>query len=791
MAVESTTASPLSDLTDEATPLIDIDDLVPHDDEEDSEDDIDPRTPKERQDAGTAMENLISYAGDINLARYLDDIELSAIGMQVVREYNIDKQSRSEWEEKAMKAMKFATQDPQPKQYPWPGASSMIFPLITEAALDFGARTMPAIIQGKSIVKGVVWGSDRGTPTTADGQPDGQPIMGANGQPIWLIPPGAKRARADRIGEHMSWQLLREMPEWQPQTDTLIHQIPIIGGAVRKTFYDPIEGRSKSLFVSLLNIVWNYHATSFDGAARHTEKLLLYPHEIIEYERMGATDDEDGMFLHVNYGPGGGDASGETFNGETIGSSDMDDEDAPHLFIEQHRRIDMDGDGYPEPYIVTVHLRSSKVVRIIARFDEDCIKAGKDGATIISVEPDSLYTLYPFLPSFDGGSYPTGFGHLLRPLNEAINTTLNQSFDAGHLQNAGGGFISDQLGIPSGQTLFQVGKYTRVTAKGQAIRDAVMPLPFQGPSPVLFQILGFIVNSAQKIAGLGSVLTGDAAIANAPPTTVLALIEQGMKTYTSICQRVFIALESELNKLYKLNKRHVKTKAEYQSGEDWKEISADDYRLGSGVSPVADPKATTDMQKLVRSQVIMTTANDPLVNRKEALTRMYEAAGVERIDDLFSPPDPTAAQLAMAKGQAEIGAIRAKELRDQSQAFLNMALAKKNASSGQEAFIEQQLKFMRLNIESINAQVRAASVDHAFHQTGLQDAQHHSRLAHERTASQAEMDQEARLQAADHAHQLGIAALASAPQPADGPTGDFPVPPDDGAPSADQTAGAQ
>jgi hypothetical protein len=31
------------------------------------------------------------------------------------------------------------------------------------------------------------------------------------------------------------------------------------------------------------------------------------------------------------------------------------DRDKPHEFLEQHRYWDLDEDGYPEPYIVTVH----------------------------------------------------------------------------------------------------------------------------------------------------------------------------------------------------------------------------------------------------------------------------------------------------------------------------------------------------------------------------------------------------------------------------------------------------
>ena len=76
------------------------------------------------------------------------------------------------------------------------------------------------------MVKGVVWGTDKGTPATEDGKPDGKPKMHPDGTPVWLSAPGDKRKRADRIGEHMSWQLLEEMKEWEPQTDTLLHANP-------------------------------------------------------------------------------------------------------------------------------------------------------------------------------------------------------------------------------------------------------------------------------------------------------------------------------------------------------------------------------------------------------------------------------------------------------------------------------------------------------------------------------------------------------------------------------------
>lgn len=728
MAIESSTTSALAEVAP------DLDDREPTAEGEEEQALVDPHVPAAKTTAKTLKAALVEQIDDINLARYIDQDELDRIGDLVVREYRIDALSRSEWADKSKKAMKFATQEAKTKSFPWPKASNIIFPLIAQASLDFAARTYPAIVQNRNVVKGVVWGSDDGTPMTDGGKPDGQPRMlpsaVPNGppQPVWLVAPGEKRKRADRIGEHMSWQLLVEMPEWEPQTDSLLHQIPIVGGAARKTFRDPVKNRNCSLFVSLMNLVWNYKAPSFEAAPRHTEKVLLYPNEITEMERLvGAGDDPDGegMFLPLQYGPGGNtDGDGFDFN-EDESSGDQGDDDAPHLFIEQHRRLDLDDDGYEEPYIVTVHLRSGKTVRIKARYDADGIKASKSGRTIYSIEPVEHYTLYPFFPSLDGGSYPMGFGHILQPLNRAINTTLNQMFDAGTLQNSGGGFISDQLGLPSGQSLFSVGKYTRVTSKGQSIRDSVFPIPFQGPSPVLFQLLGVLLTAGKDLAGIGNILAGDAAMANAPPTTILALIEQGMKLYTAITKRVYRAEKSELEKLYRLNRLHIKDKANYQIGDESREITAEDYRLGGGVEPIADPTMTTDMQKLGRAQIGMQFKDDPLINQVEIRRRLFEAASMDRIDDLFAkpmPPDPAMLamqQMEMALKQAELGKTRAEELKNQTQAFLNMALARKNASAQEEAFIEAQLSYLRLKIEAVNATTRAAQVDHAHHDTNV------------------------------------------------------------------------
>ena len=739
------------------------------------EEEVEDRPVKERPAAGSLKQALIDQIDDCNLARYIEQSELDRIGVLCHREYEIDDQSRTEWVEAAEKAMKLAKMVTEQKQYPWPGASNVIIPLMAYAALGFNARAYGAIIRGRKVVKGATWGPDRGLPVTDTGEPDGTPkqVMGKNGQmgPAWIIEPGAKRKKADKIGEFVSWQLLDEMIEWEPQLDQKLMEMPITGGFARKTYWDPPCERPASPAVGLANLVWNYHAPSFETAPRHSEKVMKYPSEITELEREG-DEGEGGAFLEIVYGTGAGGAEGESYGfDKEVQSGSTEDDDAPQMFIEQHRRLDLDDDDYAEPYTVTFHLGTRKVVRIVARYDEDGIKASDDDDTILRIEPDEIYTLFPFLPSMDGSSHPTGFGHLLSHLIHALNSSVNQMLDAGHLQNAGGGFISNRLGAPSGQINFQVGSFKRVDSGGQNIRDAVFPIPFPGPSPVLKELFGLLLAMAKEVASIQEILAGDARLASASPTTILALIEQGMTLYTSIHKRIYRSLKREVNKIWKLDQRYIKEPKEYPIGDEVFQMKPEDFKTKGGVEPVTDPTMLTDMQMLGRAEALMVIKDDPLVNRQEVLTRYCEAMRVDHIDDLFVPPDPTIAQMAMAKAQAELGRERAAELKDQTQAFLNMALAKKNSTAGQEAWIEAQLDFLRLHIEALNTQVQAAGVDAKMHGIHMDAVQ----------------------QEAERAARTAEAGAQGAPppptaEPAPGPPGPFPVPPN--APIAPAAGGA-
>lgn len=660
------------------------------------------REPKEGPDA-EGVDLLLKWVDDPNIARYIDQSTLDEIGTLVVREFNIDEESRHEWKEQAEQALDFVMQKQEPKEYPWPGSSNILFPLMTSAAFQFSARAYPALIPDRNVVKGVVIGDDDGQLATQTGENTGAPVMTPDSQPVYISQPGEKQDRADRVGQHMSWQVLEEMPEWEPETDVLLVQLAVAGGQVRKTYRDDVAGRNCSRRVDIFNIVWNDKAPSFEAAPRHTEIMEIYPSTIEEYER----DDE--YFLPIVYGY-------ET----NVDGVDPSDSEAPHRFLEQHRRYDLDGDGYAEPLAITVHEATQKVVRIVARYDEDGIKLNKAG-DVRKIEPIDSYTLYPFLPNPRGGSTPVGFSHLLRPINEAINTTINQMFDAEHLKIAGGGFIGTSLSVPAGPTRFQIGEYKPVNNKGQSIRDSVYALEFPGASPTLFQMLGFLVQAGKEISSIQDVLTGDAAHANTPPTTMLALIEQGLTLYTAIFKRVWRSMASEFEKLYRLNRKYIAEPQNFSVGDLQCQIEPDDYRLGGGVVPAADPKMVTNMQRLSRAMIGMQFKDDPYVDQVEIRRRLFEAASMENISKILleQPANADAmaaqAQSQMALEQAELGEKRSTETRNMAQAMLFVAQARSTAAGPELEWLEKQLTIMRLHIEALNTTVKAADVDVKMH----------------------------------------------------------------------------
>ena len=566
-------------------------------------------TPEEEMDENQErLGQLRAWIDMDNIAEDLSDEELGTLAAQCKLEYDIDVESRADWTKQIEDAIDLAKQVAEEKSYPWPKAANVKVPLVTVAAIQFNARSYPAIVQNP-LVRTKVNGFDMD---------------------------GSKHARANRVSKMMSWQLLEQMEEWEEETDKLLTVLPITGMAFRKTYFSSTLNRNVSELVLAQDLVFNYSAKSFDACPVKTQKIELYPHEIRERVL-------DGTFLDIEYGTNPG----------TDSDNDANNPHAPHLFLEQHRLWDLDGDDYPEPYVVTIHAPTGKVCRIVARYRWEGIKTNGNNE-VIRIEPEVFFTKYGFLPNPDGSAHDIGFGALLGPINESTNTVINQMLDAGHLQIVGGGFIGSGLRMKGGPIRMRLGEYVPINVPGGKIRENLVSIQHPGPNAILFQLLGMMIEMGREIASTKDVLQGSQQASNVPASTTLALIEQGLKVFNAIYKRVHRSVGQELKKIYRLNGQFMPPQVYIQfldSDKPTVVLLQDFQDKDMDVRPMSDPGMVTDMQLMARAELLLPFAPDPDFDGIKIKKRYLEAAGIPDIDELMAKPEERQQKMMMGMQQ--------------------------------------------------------------------------------------------------------------------------------------------
>jgi chaperonin GroES len=635
----------------------------------------------------------LAYA--TNIATLLGEEDLKTIGMHVVRDFDADLMSRSSWEKRTEASLKLALQVADNKNFPWPNASNVKFPLITIAALQYHARSYPVLIDSNLPVKCRVVGDDKD---------------------------GLRALRSTRVEQHMSYQILEEDEDWESEMDKVLITQPIVGCAFKKTYFDPILKHNVSENVLAKDFVVNYWTKSLETANRVTHVLQMSKNEI--YERVAR-----GLWLDVSEGRPQQSSSAAMGNGlqiaqdkaQGISPPESSDSSTPVEILEQHCHIDFDDDGYAEPYIVYVRRDNKKVARIVARYTKQDIEFNKDDV-VLSIKADQYFTKFPFIPSPDGGFYDLGFGVLLGPLNESINTILNQLVDAGTMANTAGGFLSRGIKLRGGNYTFNPMEWKHVDTTGDDLRKGIVPLPVREPSQVLFTLLNLLINYGERIGGAVDILTGQNPGQNTPAETTRTMAEQGMKIFNGIFKRTHRSLKQEFRKLYRLNQIFVTDTTEYVSNAQSKGIilSSDYEGPVTDVMPTADPSITSDSQRMQQAMGLAAreAAMPGLYNKYEVEQLILKAMKISNIEKILPdpkgpnaiPPMPNPklqiAEMNMKSKQAESElAMKMGLLKLMSEAELNQAKIKKLEAEAEAIKIGIATEGEKMRIQEINTSI--------------------------------------------------------------------------------------
>lgn len=557
------------------------------------------------------IETILEYADTgANLAEKLDDPERNYLAETIIEGFYTDKESRLEWETQYEDANKLAAQVCEQKSFPWPNAANVKYPLITLASIQFAARAYPSLINERDTVKGRVVGYS--TPE--------------------------KEQKAWRVGTYMTYQLHEEMEEWDDGMDKLLHIIPIVGTCFKKSYFDPSLGRNVSELVLPKDLVVNYYAKSLEHANRKTHILYFYKNEILERIRSDQWIDYD-LSQVTNQNDDDFRPTGDQVHGLDRPSND---EDSTRKIIEQHCWLDLDGDDYKEPYIATVDLDCRKLVRLIPRFNTDSIQYGSKDQ-ISKIKADEYFTKFGFIPDTESSVYDLGFGRLLGPLNETVNTTINQLLDAGTLSNLQGGFLGRGIRVKGGMAAFKPGEWKVINSTGDDIKKSIFPLPVKEPSNVLFQLLGMMVDIGQRVGSVSDMMTGESPGQNQPYSTTVRVLEEGMRVFSSIHKRTHRALKKEYKLLASLNFKYLEDQKYFTvlDTTESSQIGRMDFDPSSvDVIPASDPDVMSEALRLAKAEQLLQMGMSGMVNMQVAIKRALEAQNQPGIEELMQMPPP-------------------------------------------------------------------------------------------------------------------------------------------------------
>lgn len=550
-----------------------------------------------------------------HFANIVDEVDQSALSdavVDLIDKITKDKdarQKRDKLYEEGLRRTGLGDDAPGGAQFT--GANKVVHPMLVEACVDFSARFMKEIFPPGGPVKSKVLGQ---------------------------VDP-KKLDKARRKSEFMNWQTTEQMSEFRGELEQLSTQLPLGGGQYLKLMWSPQWRRPTAEFIAIDDIYLPFAATNFYSAERKTHVQYVTKSEYARRVKSGMYIDVDLGYAEV---PEFSKAS--QANNKIEGREDNSyNEDGLRTVFEIYTHLDF-GDG-PEPYILSIDKTSRKALSLYRNWEADDARR-KELDWIVE---------FPFVPW--RGAYPIGLTHMIGGLSGAATGALRALLDSAHIQNIP--TLLKLKGGPGGQTI-NVQPTEVVELEGGAMVDDVrklaMPLPFQGPSPTLFQLLGFLVD-----AGKGVVQTSFEKLSdqnpNAPVGTTLALIEQGMVVFSSIHSRLHNSMSRVFKILHRINSAYL-TEEDIEAWEAGLEIKPEDFDGPMDVIPVSDPAIFSEAQRFAQVQAVL--------QRSAVLPQMYDARKVEEMflrnlklspDDVLQPQpgqddvDPVSENVAATLGR--------------------------------------------------------------------------------------------------------------------------------------------
>ena len=563
-------------------------------------------------------EEIVVTEHQVNLAEVLDSSSLQTLASELVDAFEQDKESRKDWLDVFTKGLELLGIQTEEREEPFPGATGVHHPLLSEAVTQFQAQAYKELLPSGGPVKTRVMGNE---------SPEAM-------------------SQSQRVKEFMNYQITEVMQEYDPEMDSLLFYLPLAGSAFKKVYYDNLLGRATSRLVKAEDLVVAYETTDLETSPRFTHVISMTGNDLKKLQMNGTYRDvqigEAGVDLEYNEAK----EKIDELQGIEPPLTDYNE----YSVLELHVNLelpDIDNYGFAVPYIVTILEDSDEILSIRRNWEqEDELFRKKE-----------YFVHYKFLPGL--GFYGFGLIHMIGGLTKSATSILRQLIDAGTLSNLPAGFKARGMRVQGEDEPLRPGEFRDVDVPGGTIRDALMPLPYKEPSSVLTQLLGVIIDSGRRFASIADMQVGDIGSQQLPVGTTVAMLERGTKVMSAIHKRLHFAQKKEFRLLAGIFSRSLPPVYPYDVPGAGREIKAQDFDAKVDIIPVSDPNIFSMAQRvmLAQQELQMAQAAPQIHDLREAYKRMYEALEVKDIDGILPPVqeipprDPISEQQASMTGQ--------------------------------------------------------------------------------------------------------------------------------------------
>lgn len=564
----------------------------------------------------------VSESFEENLAEVFEEDVLSSLATELIDDVERDKEARSKRDKDYAEGIKrTGLGNEAPGGADFDGASRAVHPALVEGCIDFAARAIKELFPAEGPVKTKIIGEQT----------------------------EAKVQKAERKRQFMNWQLTsnssRAIKEYRRELEVALTQLPLGGSQYLKFWYDERWKRPRVEFVPIDNFVLPFEATDTYTAHRKTHIQQINRATFDMRVASGAYREIEGL----------GDSSSPPEQTESAkaaakvdGADDLSyNEDGLRMVYESQVLLTLEEDPLVDqplmPYLLTVDVSTRQVLALRRNWDE------KDETG----QPVDWVVELPFIPW--RGAYAIGLAHIIGGLSGAATGALRALLDSALINTVPSALKLKGARMSGQNTRIEPLELSEIEGPTgiDDIRKIAMPMPFNPPSAVLFELLQWLTAQAKGVVATAEEKIADAGN-NMPVGTALALIEQGSVTFSSIHARLHDAQKRALAILHRLNGQFLSDK---ETVEELGElvVSRADFEGPMDIEPVSDPNIFSDAQRYAQIQAVQQLSQQApqLYNVGKLHQRALRLLKIPNPEELLSiPGDPKRLEAAAENAAA-------------------------------------------------------------------------------------------------------------------------------------------